>query len=593
MRRRNMYLSSFMGLKIYAPSFSSRSNHFTAFAYNFNRITSHDHTEGLGKRITPAGLTFTNDFDFNGFAMTSLSSSEFISRTDAANPLSIYVKNDDFYVMDGNSNEIQLTSDGSFIGVGFDAIAGDYADSEAVVGFNSNTGNYYLKSESNKYANVAVGKVILTNTSGYSNTIAFNSASTYDITLPKEGVERPSLFINNSGITRFEASSDTQVNIIQVLSNGDMECKPIQLKNLPSGNPFKGLQYDASGDVAETSSSAVIIPYNTDTPENLGETKINSEVGTLDIFIDTLKKSISINTAGLSINDPVDVTVDSPQDNMMLTKVDGVWGAYHSLPVLWETVLNKPTDVTDLSSHTVDEFSDVSIDTLSEGDVLKLDSEGNFYNTPDAGEGAVWDLVTGDVSAQTDLQELLDKYMDKTGYLGEDSLLSDLSDVGEGATNQQILVSDAEGNLVPSDSEGGAASPITQKGGIWVATDNFPTNGELVPGGINTVLLYKNGELTWNVTGGLTGGGGNFIGAYIDSTRVVNLISFTGMKIAIVNVNCKNLLQGVLSLTVGSEIVTIEAHESFMEAYVVNDGDSISIDAVITKGDAYVTLQSN
>lgn len=75
-------------------------------------VDAHDHSEGKGAPVTPAGLNVNNTLSFNGFSLIGLSdigmSATTISRTWA--PCTLLVSGGNAWFVDGNQNKIQLTA---------------------------------------------------------------------------------------------------------------------------------------------------------------------------------------------------------------------------------------------------------------------------------------------------------------------------------------------------------------------------------------------------------------------------------------------------------------------------------------------------
>ncbi len=159
----------------------------------FTTVDEHDHTSGKGVLVPTAGLNINADLSFNGYNSTSLRSVRLA--TNAA-PLALvtdlgclYRSGVDLWFNDGSGNQIQLTASGALNAASIGGIGGDYSTSTASVAYSDSTKTFTFLQDTNKYALMAMGTILLGRTDNTSSAVITIKASTslvsgWTLTLP-------------------------------------------------------------------------------------------------------------------------------------------------------------------------------------------------------------------------------------------------------------------------------------------------------------------------------------------------------------------------------------------------------------------------
>lgn len=153
-------------------------------------IDQHDHSSGLGKQITPAGININQTFQMNSNQISEIASlalDNLVSQPSSANL--VYEYAGELYFNDANANQVQLTSGGTINVASVGTISGDYGGSNpANVSFSNLTETYLFTKSPGETGSIACGPVfIYQNTAGsFYAQIQQNvaQASNLDWTLP-------------------------------------------------------------------------------------------------------------------------------------------------------------------------------------------------------------------------------------------------------------------------------------------------------------------------------------------------------------------------------------------------------------------------
>lgn len=123
-------------------------------------IDEHDHSDGKGKTITPAGLNINQTLDMNDNQLASLALIVFsnISGSLVGSNL-LYEADDELYFNDGAGNVVQLTSGGSINVASLGTITGDYSTSSADLTYSDASKTYIFKQNATTTANVDMGPI--------------------------------------------------------------------------------------------------------------------------------------------------------------------------------------------------------------------------------------------------------------------------------------------------------------------------------------------------------------------------------------------------------------------------------------------------
>lgn len=153
-------------------------------------IDQHDHSSGLGKQITPAGININQTFQMSSNQISEIASlalDNLASQPASANL--VYEYAGELYFNDANANQVQLTSGGTINVASIGTISGDYGGSNpANVSFSNLTQTYLFTKSPGETGSIACGPVfIYQNTAGsFYAQIQQNvaQASNLDWTLP-------------------------------------------------------------------------------------------------------------------------------------------------------------------------------------------------------------------------------------------------------------------------------------------------------------------------------------------------------------------------------------------------------------------------
>ncbi len=181
-------LSSNMSLPI--PTVGSQPG--PDYAFNINAsltlIDQHDHSQGRGVQITPAGLNINTDLTLNDHSLTTISNLVFSTQVSSALPQALYVAPgtetpaiNDLFFNDGNGNIVQITSAGAV-----------NATAASIPGESYAGGTFFWKqgTGSTTPANFDIGSITLRpNTALTTNGVRLSPPSTistqYDIAFPE------------------------------------------------------------------------------------------------------------------------------------------------------------------------------------------------------------------------------------------------------------------------------------------------------------------------------------------------------------------------------------------------------------------------
>lgn len=159
-------------------------------------IDGHDHANGGGVRINPAGININSDLPLNGNNLTLTNSVQYINQVSplpGASPFlnTTYFAGGDFYANDGAGNQVQITSGGTV-----NATSSGISSGTATASFIG--GVLVVNSNVNTPANIQAGSILIGNNISGSNFATLQAPSAlganYSLTLP------PS---NSTGSTAF------------------------------------------------------------------------------------------------------------------------------------------------------------------------------------------------------------------------------------------------------------------------------------------------------------------------------------------------------------------------------------------------------
>lgn len=229
----------------------------------FEIIDAHDHTEGKGKRITPAALNINADLPFGGNNINSLRGLRMNSQgaVDASGQdiRMLYVRDGELYYNDPNGNEVRITLDGAVDVSATGAITNLEAPAAAV--WVDATKLFRFDQDTNQRANMAVARLSLSDPAvANSRTIRLQTpahasiAESYDITLP------PAL--PSSGVEVLALNSSGNMGLADAAAANALIARSDQFA--AGGNPglveyYKTGQFNLAGDFSSGAATAVRI----------------------------------------------------------------------------------------------------------------------------------------------------------------------------------------------------------------------------------------------------------------------------------------------------------------------------------------------
>lgn len=202
------------------------------YALNINTclqvLDAHDHSNGKGVLITPAGLDLNTDLTLNNNSLTAVKAVTFLSQTSFSTNKSFYVIGNEVYYRDGAGNEVQITNSGS-VNAGAGSITGLPSGTASVV-FDSIGKTYTFESATDVAANLDGASVYLRNQSPNSTFAVQLSApaslsSNYQLTLPAIPASKKIMTMTSGGAMAVDYDVDNSTievsaNTIQVKASG-------------------------------------------------------------------------------------------------------------------------------------------------------------------------------------------------------------------------------------------------------------------------------------------------------------------------------------------------------------------------------------
>lgn len=152
------------------------------WAQNINssltRIDAHDHTPGNGVPITPAGMNINTNLAFGGFSATNLQAAVLAPQSAYSTNYGVHVEGADLYYVDGNGNDVRITSGGTV-----NATSSGISSGTATASFSA--GVLVVNSASLTPASIKAGSYLMGNNTASSHylTLAPPNAMAADYTL--------------------------------------------------------------------------------------------------------------------------------------------------------------------------------------------------------------------------------------------------------------------------------------------------------------------------------------------------------------------------------------------------------------------------
>lgn len=213
-------------------------------------IDAHDHSQGNGVQINPAGLNISTDLPFNGNNATLLRTTRFlptgVQPAGAADLTCLYAFGADLYYRDGNGNQVRITQSGGVTGA-----TGNITNltSPASVTYVAGTSTFVFQSAASTPALLDGASIILRNLAANSNGLTLSPPTLtgdYTITLPPLPVTTSVVSIATSGAMAtlsIDSTLSIAGNVLAVANGGITPAQVISgFGLLPTGAvvPFGG-----------------------------------------------------------------------------------------------------------------------------------------------------------------------------------------------------------------------------------------------------------------------------------------------------------------------------------------------------------------
>lgn len=238
------------------------------YASNLNNsltiVDGHDHSAGYGVQISPSGININSDLPFGGHNAINLRTVRLQPLTQspsgAADVGAIFELGVDLYYIDGASNVIRLTQNGSI-----SAAAGNIANltSPASAAYSSLTSTFVFESGANIAANIDGGSLVLrpltANSAGVTLSPPAVVASAYSLILPTLPSQLSSLTLDSSG----NLAPVTFDQVGQAMTSvGANAIANTRTRAVNSTAPLGGIALapNNSGNVSITSSTPILLP---------------------------------------------------------------------------------------------------------------------------------------------------------------------------------------------------------------------------------------------------------------------------------------------------------------------------------------------
>lgn len=187
-----------MNLPIPVPGQTSGPQWAQDINASLTLIDQHNHTAGSGVQIPPAGLNINTALTFNNNSATGLMSSIYTPQVSYTTDYGVHVEGVDLYYVDGNGNDIQITSGGTV-----NATSSGISSGTATASFSGSPAVLVVNAASSTPANIQGGSILIGNNTANSKflTLAPPSAMAANIqeTLPTIPASQSFLTMDTSG----------------------------------------------------------------------------------------------------------------------------------------------------------------------------------------------------------------------------------------------------------------------------------------------------------------------------------------------------------------------------------------------------------
>jgi hypothetical protein len=129
------------------------------------KLDSHDHTTGKGKKVPIAGISFNSDIDVEEYSLIDVKrmglKSQTASLASVGNKNSIYVKDGELYYISSSGVNVQITAGAGLNLTSLGTIGGDFSTSDATVTYSDTSKSFLFKQDSGKTADIAAGSLFI------------------------------------------------------------------------------------------------------------------------------------------------------------------------------------------------------------------------------------------------------------------------------------------------------------------------------------------------------------------------------------------------------------------------------------------------
>lgn len=185
-----------MNLPIPIPGVTSGPQWATDINASLTLIDQHNHTPGSGVQIPPAGLNINTNLTFNGNSATSLQASVYTPQVAYSTVFGVHSEGNDLYFVDGNGNDIQITSGGAV-----NATSSGISSGTATASFSA--GVLIVNAASNTPANIQAASYLMGNNTANSKYLTLQPpgamAANYSITFPSLPIAQSFMAIDTGG----------------------------------------------------------------------------------------------------------------------------------------------------------------------------------------------------------------------------------------------------------------------------------------------------------------------------------------------------------------------------------------------------------
>lgn len=185
-----------MNLPIPIPGVTSGPQWAQDINASLTLIDQHNHTSGQGVQIPPAGININSSLSFQNNPATNLQACVFTPQASYTTNYGLHSEGVDLYFVDGNGNDIRLTSGGSV-----NATSSGIQSGTATASFSA--GVLVVDSNSNTPANIQGGSILLGNNVANSKYLTLSPpssmAANYSLTLPSIPAQTNVMTLDTSG----------------------------------------------------------------------------------------------------------------------------------------------------------------------------------------------------------------------------------------------------------------------------------------------------------------------------------------------------------------------------------------------------------